>query len=211
MPDTTKIVIIDDDLDILYTVSEICEFCDYKVFTANNGEDGYQLTLKEKPDLVIVDYHMPGWDGMLTVKKIHAALPNVLIMVLTVDENQEIADKFLSVGASDFSVKPIKAPDLIARIKINLQLNEMKTHMHSKTEQAYIEKGISVLTLDKIRIYLKKQLNTVTIQDVSTGVSLSYKTVHRYIQYMVDNHEVEIIHQYGTLGRPKNQYKLFNS
>ncbi len=208
MLDSTKILIIDDDQDILYTVREICEFCNYKVYTENSGETGYNTALRIKPDLVIVDYHMPGWDGLMTVRKIHEALPNTLIMVLTVDENQDTANKFLLAGATDFSVKPIKAPDLISRIKINLQLHEAQTHLHTKTEQSYLEKGISALTLDKIKECMRAQKNPSTIHDISAGVDLAYKTVHKYVQYLVEHNQVEIVHQYGTLGRPRNQYRL---
>jgi two-component system response regulator DctR len=203
-----KVIVIDDNHDILFTVKEICEFCDYTVFTADSGEEGYKLALRETPDLIIIDYHMPGWDGLLTVKKIHKSLPDVAILVLTVDENQETAEEFLSAGATDFAIKPIKAPDLIARLKINLQLKSIQSQLVSNQEQEYIEKGISEHTLVKIAHVMGQESTPMTIQEVSTSVDLSYKTVHRYIQYLVENNRVETIHQYGTIGRPKNRYRL---
>lgn len=208
MSENTKVIVIDDNHDILFTVKEICEFCDYTVFTADKGEVGYKLALVEKPDLIIIDYHMPGWDGLLTVKKIHQSMPEIAILVLTVDENQETAEEFLKAGATDFAVKPIKAPDLIARMKINLQLKDMQSQLVSNQEQEYIEKGISAITLEKIENFMQGQSQPLTIQDVSNSVELSYKTVHRYIQYLVESNRVETIHQYGTIGRPKNRYQI---
>jgi len=208
MSKNVKVIVIDDNPDILFTVKEICEYCNYTVFTTDQGEDGYKIALREKPNLIIIDYHMPGWDGLLTVKKIHKSLPDVAILVLTVDENQETADEFLKAGATDFTIKPIKAPDLIARMKINLQLKSVQSQLVSNQEQEYIEKGISALTLEKIENYMIEQSNPVTIQDVAISVELSYKTVHRYIQYLVENNRAETIHQYGTIGRPKNRYKI---
>lgn len=208
MSENIKVIIIDNDQDILFTVTEICEFCNYTVFTADRGEEGYKIALREKPDLIIIDYHMPGWDGLLTVKKIHGSLPEVAILVLTVDENQETADEFLKAGATDFTIKPIKAPDLIARMKINLQLKSIQPQLLSNQEQEYIEKGISRFTLENIENYMLEQNTPVTIQGVSISVELSYKTVHRYIQYLVENNRAETIHQYGTIGRPKNRYKI---
>ncbi|MCH4890192.1 response regulator [Acidaminobacter sp. JC074] len=203
-----KVVVIDDNHDILFTVKEICEFCGYTVFTADQGETGYKLALKEKPQLIIIDYHMPGWDGLLTVKKITKDLPQAAILVLTVDENQETAENFLNAGATDFAIKPIKAPDLIARMKINLQLQNMQSQNTVKQEQEYIEKGISAITLEKIETFMRNENSPVTIHDVSIAVELSYKTVHRYIQYLVENNKAETIHQYGTVGRPKNRYQI---
>lgn len=208
MSDKIKVIVIDDNHDILFTVKEICEYCGYKVFTVDQGEDGYKLALKEKPELIIIDYHMPGWDGLLTVKKISEALPDTAILVLTVDENQETAENFLKAGATDFAIKPIKAPDLIARMKINLQLQTIQAQHAIRQEQEFIEKGISALTLDKIEAYMRDQKTPLTIHEVSSSVQLSYKTVHRYIQYLVENHRVETIHQYGTVGRPKNRYQI---
>ena len=48
----------------------------------------------------------------------------VPIIVFTIDESQEVADQFLQAGASDFALKPIKAPDIISRIKLHLRLLE---------------------------------------------------------------------------------------
>lgn len=208
MSNKIKVIVIDDNHDILFTVKEICEYSGYTVFTADQGELGYELALKEKPELIIIDYHMPGWDGLQTVKKISKDLPEAAILVLTVDENQETAENFLKAGATDFAIKPIKAPDLIARMKINLQLQTMQSLQAVKQEQEYIEKGISVLTLDKIETFMRNQNTPVTIHEVSTSVELSYKTVHRYIQYLVENNRAETIHQYGTVGRPKNRYQI---
>jgi len=208
MSNNIKVIVIDNDHDILFTVKEVCEFCDYTVFTADRGEKGYKLALEVKPELIIIDYHMPGWDGLQTVKKIHKALPEVAILVLTVDENQETAEKFLQAGATDFAIKPIKAPDLIARMKINLQLQSMQSQQAVKQEQEYIDKGMSAITLEKIVGFMRSQSTPVTLHEVSTSVELSYKTVHKYMQYLVENKQAETIHQYGIIGRPKNRYQI---
>ncbi|MEA4846463.1 MAG: response regulator, partial [Clostridiaceae bacterium] len=124
--DIPKIVIIDDEQDILYTIKEICLYGGWKAATALNGRQGYELCTQYRPSLVMVDYHMPDWDGLTTVKKIRQMDNEISILVLTVDERQEIAEKFIAAGATDFAVKPIKSPDLISRIKINLKINEVQ-------------------------------------------------------------------------------------
>ena len=118
-----KILVIDDDEDIVYTITEICNYAGYEVLSANNGQKGYELYKKVLPDLVIVDFHMPGWDGMKTVRQLKQLDEAAAILVLTVDERQEVSDRFIEVGASDFAIKPIKAPDLIARINVNLKIS----------------------------------------------------------------------------------------
>lgn len=65
-----KILIVDDEPDILFTIEEICDFCGYKAFTTSSGDEAIRIAQVKKPDLMIVDYHMPGWDGLSIVKKL---------------------------------------------------------------------------------------------------------------------------------------------
>ena len=203
----SKILIIDDEQDILFTIQEICNFAGFDSITAKNGQEGYEAYKKFKPDLVIVDYHMPGWDGMTTVKKLKTLDEAVAILVLTVDERQEISDKFIEIGATDFAIKPIKAPDLIARINVNLKISQIQREAQRAKQMVFVEKGISNATLSLIENYMRGRTEEMTMEEISAGVNLAYQTVHRYIQHMLETNRVEVIPIYGQLGRPKNKYK----
>lgn len=203
-----KIVIIDDEPDILYTIKEICSHGGWEVVTASNGKQGYELCRIHKPRVAIVDYHMPDWDGLTTVKRIRQLDNAISILVLTVDERQEIAERFIAAGATDFAIKPIKSPDLISRIKMNLKINEIQQKYVAEKQQVYIDKGISPATLSIIYDYLKGQEVGLTIDDITIGLNLAYQTVHRYIQYLLEEKKIEAVPIYGQLGRPKNKYKL---
>jgi two-component system response regulator DctR len=204
----TRILIIDDDPGIQFTISEICTYCGYDATAVSSGREGFERIQAQHFDLVILDYNMPDWDGLLTTKKIKAYAPNLPILILTVDEQQQTADKFMAAGANDFSIKPVKAPDLISRIKVNLHIGEMQRKMQQKKQAVYIEKGISLATMQLITDFLSKQDNEVTFEDISNGVELAYQTVHRYIKYLENNSLIEVVPVYGNLGRPKNTYKL---
>jgi len=205
---TPEIVIIDDEPDILYTIKEICLYGGWEAATASNGRQGYELCRMHKPSLAIVDYHMPDWDGLTTVKRIRQADNAISILVLTVDERQETAERFIAAGATDFAIKPIKSPDLISRIKINLRINEIQKKYISDKQQIYLDKGISPATLSIILDYLKEQGDGLTIDDIANGLNLAYQTVHRYVSYLLEEKRIEIVPIYGQLGRPKNKYKL---
>jgi len=205
---TPEIVIIDDEPDILYTIKEICLYGGWEAATASNGRQGYELCRMHKPSLAIVDYHMPDWDGLTTVKRIRQTDNAVSILVLTVDERQETAERFIAAGATDFAIKPIKSPDLISRIKINLKINEIQKKYILDKQQIYLDKGISPATLSIILDYLKEQGHGLTIDDIANGLNLAYQTVHRYVSYLLEEKRIEIVPIYGQLGRPKNKYKL---
>lgn len=203
-----KILVIDDDADIVYTITEICSYAGYEVLSAYNGQKGYELYKKVMPDLVIVDFHMPGWDGMKTVRQLKLLDEAAAILVLTVDERQEVSDRFMEVGASDFAIKPIKAPDLIARINVNLKISAIQRAAKKAKENVFVDKGISAATLSLIVGFLKEKDDALTMEEISFGVSLAYQTVHRYVQHMLETQLIEVIPIYGQLGRPKNKYKL---
>jgi len=155
---------------------------------------------------VVVDYHMPMLDGMETIEQIRKTDRKVPIIVLTVDERQEIADEFLAIGATDFALKPIKAPDLIARIKVNLRIAQLL-----KIESGLAEdnvKGISGATQKLIIEFMKQQGEPLTIEEITEGVELAYQTVHRYLMNMVREGRVITVCDYGKVGRPKNRYRL---
>jgi two-component system response regulator DctR len=203
-----KILIIDDEPDILFTIQEICSIAGYEALTARNGKEGYELCKLYQPNVAIVDYHMPGWSGLTTVKQIRDIDSTVSILVLTVDERQEVSDRFIEIGATDFAIKPIKAPDLIARINVNLRINELQKKMIEARQNAFVDKGISPATLKIICDFLSKQEECLTVEEITNGVSLAYQTVHRYVQYLLEKEKLEVIPVYGQLGRPKNKYKL---
>lgn len=203
----TKILIIDDNTDIRYTVSEICSFAGWEVETAVNGEDGLKKAIQYNPDIIIIDYHMPVMDGMQTVKKIRL-LGQTPIIVLTVDERQAVADEFLLSGATDFALKPIKAPDLIARVKVNLRVGELLKESIKRNEEVFITKGINPGTLKLIMDFMEQQATPLTIEEITVGIGLAYQTVHRYLLYLSSENKVESDSNYGKVGRPKNKYIL---
>ena len=121
MESVKTILAIDDNRDILYTLEQIFNFQGWRPLLANGYEEADKLIKKEKIDLILVDYHMPGVDGISAVKEIRKKLPKVPIIVLTIEEEDRIVSKFMAAGADDYSLKPIKAVDLISRIKVHLQ------------------------------------------------------------------------------------------
>ena len=78
---------------------------------AADVEEGLALFRKHQPDIVLIDYHLPRINGIEGVRMLRRLSPTVPILVFTIDENQEVANRFLEAGATDFALKPIKAPD----------------------------------------------------------------------------------------------------
>lgn len=201
-----KVLAVDDSKDILFAISAICEYQGWDSISAKDAEQGLELFRRYKPDIVLVDYHMPGINGIEAVRMLRSINKNVPLIVLTVEEKSEIADEFMEAGASDYALKPIKALDLISRMKVHLRLQQGFANENEED----LRKGISKDTLDIIWKFLDKQERYVSIREVSTGTGLAYQTVHRYMQYLMDDGRAEVKLDYGRQGRPQNKYSAKN-
>lgn len=206
-----NILVIDDDASIQYMLSEICEFAGWNVNTANNGKEGLKVFAEKGADVVLVDYHMPEMDGIKTVGELRNLNADVPILVLTVDERQEIADRFLQAGATDFALKPVKAPDIISRIQLHARLAQLTRSASQQTSieerDVFVTKGISKRTLYHISDFLQSNREPFSVDTISKEVGLAYPTVYRYIMHLLDEGKVETIVSYQKMGRPKNLYQ----
>lgn len=125
-----KILLVDDEVDILEFISYNLRKEGFEVFTATNGKAAISIASKELPHLIILDVMMPDIDGIETCKEIRAikGLKNVLITFLTArgEDYSQIAG--FEAGADDYITKPIKPRVLISRIKALLRrYNETET------------------------------------------------------------------------------------
>ncbi|UOF91298.1 response regulator [Fodinisporobacter ferrooxydans] len=206
-----KILIADDDRTIRYTLREICSFAGWDACTCSNGREALEYFKQEPMDVVLVDYHMPEMDGLATVRELRKLDTNVPILVLTVDERQEIADRFLDAGATDFALKPVKAPDLISRIQLHIRLiqltQDVRESNQKSSESVFVTKGINQSTLVLIQDFLQSHAESFSIDDLSEKLGLAYPTVHRYITYLLQNGKIQTVVSYQKIGRPKNRYQ----
>ena len=118
-----KILLVDDEPDILEFVSYNLKKEGYQMFTANNGKEAMSIAKQEKPDLIILDVMMPNMDGIETCREIRDihGLQNVLIAFLTARNEDYSQIAGFEVGADDYINKPIKPRVLISRIKALLR------------------------------------------------------------------------------------------
>lgn len=198
-----KILVVDDDKSVRYMLKEICDFAGWEAITCSNGIEGVEQFVKNEIDVVLVDFHMPEMDGLMTVHEIRKLSSEVPILVLTVDERQEIADRFLAGGATDFALKPIKAPDLICRIQLHKRLFEA-----TKTkEDVFVTKGMSQTTLSHVSVFLQSCSQPCTIAEITEEVGLAYPTVYRCLVHLIQTEKVRKIVSYQKIGRPKHLYQ----
>lgn len=206
MSDKISILAIDDDKEILYALGAVFEQKGWIYYPAEDVDKGIKIYEDKIPSIVLIDYHLPGENGIEGVKKIRKLSRDVPIIVFTVEEDQKVADEFLNAGATDFALKPIKAPDIISRINLHIELMTMK-NKNSATDD-FVVKGISRSTLKLIEEYIKKCKTSVTVEQISNDTGFAEQTIYRYLQYLTSTGKVQVNETYGKVGRPKKHYKI---
>ena len=120
-----NVFLIDDDKNILTSVSILLETEGYKVNTFSDGESGLKAILESKPDLAVVDIKMPRLDGIELLKKLRKKSDMPVIFLTSKDtEIDELLG--LKVGADDYITKPFSQKILIERIRILIKRTELK-------------------------------------------------------------------------------------
>ncbi|KGK91541.1 PhoP family transcriptional regulator [Desulfosporosinus sp. HMP52] len=115
-----KIVLVDDEPEILTLVRDYLSREGYNALTATNGVEGMELIEREKPDLVLLDWMLPGISGLDMCKRLRETSTIPIIMLTA--KSEEI-DRVLGLefGADDYIVKPFSLRELVARIKTVLR------------------------------------------------------------------------------------------
>ena len=193
MKNDTAILVIDDDEQICFALGELFKFQGWKPYSAYDVESGLNEFKVRQPDIVV--------EGVKRLRRLSLDVP---ILVFTVDESQEVADTFLEAGATDFALKPIKAPDIISRIKLHLRLLQQGKR---ESREPALAKGLAQGTLKLIHDFLEQQNDYLTANDIAEGTGLAYQTVYRYLQHMTAEKRVEMVSIYGKVGRPKQVYR----
>lgn len=125
-PKNKKILIVDDEYDMVEFVKAVLKTRNYDVITAYDGEEGWNLVLKEHPDLVITDLRMPKMSGLEFCKRIRAnsEVADTLVLVMSsLTTGMDKPDAFWSsgLGSDDFLAKPFDPLSLLGRVEYLLR------------------------------------------------------------------------------------------
>jgi len=112
-----KILIIEDEKDMVTGLTFNLEARDYAVIAASDGEEGYQKAIEEHPDLVILDLMLPKLNGYEVCKRLKKEVPALPIIMLTAKSQEAEIVTGLELGADDYITKPFSVLELLARIK----------------------------------------------------------------------------------------------
>jgi two-component system response regulator MprA len=116
-----RILIIEDDQAILKILQRGLAYEGYTVDTATEGRSGLMLARDHQPDLVVLDWMLPGMDGLEVCHRLRTASGSVPILMLTAKDAVQDRIQGLDAGADDYMVKPFNLDELLARVRALLR------------------------------------------------------------------------------------------
>lgn len=118
-----KILVVDDESDIVSTVQYRLKSCGYEVTTATNGKEGLEKATSEKPDLILLDINMPIMDGheMLERLRNRPDLKHTPVIMLTAYSDKRDISKAADFGIQDYVTKPFDFTELTEKISKALE------------------------------------------------------------------------------------------
>ena len=143
----TRILIVEDEPNMVAGLRDNFEYEGYEVLTASDGAEGLGRALNDAPDLVVLDVMMPKMSGLDVCKQLKAKRPSIPVIMLTA-RGQEV-DKVvgLELGADDYVTKPFSIRELLARIKAVLR----RAHGGSQERYAFGDIEVNLRTCQVAR------------------------------------------------------------
>ena len=144
--DSETILVVDDNREIVYSISELLKYEGYNVVKAYDGMEALEAVEANKIDLILLDVMMPRLNGLSALMKLreHHKIP-VIILSAKTEESDKVSG--LVLGADDYISKPYNSAELIARVKAQLRRYKMWGNAMPKADEDRLVNG--GLVLDK--------------------------------------------------------------
>jgi len=146
-----KILIVEDDLDILNLLRYYFQYDGYETHTAKDGGHAIDLIQEAQPDLVLLDLMLPEMSGLEVCKRIKAnpVTAGIPVIMLTAKGEEEDRISGFELGADDYVVKPFSPKELLLRVKAVMRRQE-----RSRKENVFEQNGLRV-EYDSFRVFIQ--------------------------------------------------------
>lgn len=217
----SKILIVEDDLDVAEMLNAYFGVQGYEVFTVNWGEDGVKTCLEKRPDLVILDIRLPDIDGYEVARRLRADRRSKDIPIIFLTEKRDRADRLhgLELGADDYITKPFDVQELRLRVRNSLERtgqDSLTNPVSGLPEGALVDERLEeflkesgqallLISLENLEAF-RERYGFVASDDVLRAVSLMIHNAMReigstdgFLGHLNNAHFILVIKQENTL------------
>ncbi len=187
--DQKKLLLVDDDPNLILLVKDYLEFRGYEVVTAENGREALEILAQELPDMIICDIMMPEMDGYGFVEELRKQNQASWIPVLFLSAKGQSQDRIkgLNLGADVYMVKPFEPEELVAQVESSLKQSG-RLIQHGDTgnlNDTMIQVNPSVeLTPTEVKV-VQLVAKGLANKDIAQQMSLSQRTVESHVSNML--------------------------
>lgn len=208
----TILAVDDENMNLMAT--EMLFGIRYNVICASSGEEALRQIEKSKPDLILLDYHMPGMNGLEVLKRIKEMkdCEDLPVVFLTADDDANVEAELFKVGAMDFISKPFVMQVALQRIRHVFELKHLQDSLHEEVErktEALTESNKKIRSLSEQVI--SALASAIDAKDSytnghSTRVAVYSKEIAKRLgkspeeQQMI--HDIALLHDVGKVGIP---------
>lgn len=186
--DTKRLLLIDDDPNLILLVKDYLEFRGYEVVTAENGREALEVLENDIPDLIICDVMMPEMDGYTFVKHVREEPRTNWIPVLFLSAKGQSQDKVkgLNTGADVYMVKPFEPEELVAQVESSLKhTSRLLQHSVKGDEGSRIQVPFDVqLTPTELKV-VQHVARGLANREIAEELNVSQRTVESHVSNML--------------------------
>lgn len=185
-----KLLLIDDDPNLILLVKDYLEFRGYEVITAENGREALEILESVTPDMIICDVMMPEMDGYSLVSTIRSEPKTSWIPVLFLSAKGQSQDrvKGLNIGADVYMVKPFEPEELVAQVESSLkQASRLIQHKDAKggSDGPKIQVPFDVeLTPTELRV-VQYVARGMANREIADELNVSQRTIESHVSNML--------------------------
>ena len=208
------ILVVDDDTANLRMASHILTAEGMRVSCLKSGEDALRFLQENRPDLILLDIHMPGMDGFETIAAVrdNEKTADIPVIFLTADDDSETETQGLKAGAMDFIKKPFVPQVLLLRVRHTIELIRLQENLAQEVEKKTQEVKAQHEKLDKISMQIVKALSgAIDAKDTytnghSTRVADYSRKIAKHAGFSAkqqdDIYMMGLLHDVGKIGIP---------
>jgi DNA-binding response OmpR family regulator len=195
-----RVLIIEDEPDLVRGLRDALEFEGFEVLSAGQGRDGVRLLRERNPDLVLLDLMLPDANGFSVCEEIRTTHPLVPVIMLTARSQEADKIRGLDSGADDYVTKPFGVGELVARInamfrrlqratasttgeeiKIGAAVIDLRKHELSRKGKTY---SLSFYEIELLRLLWERSGQPVTREEILEkiwGITASTRSVDNFV------------------------------